>query len=157
MDDGRTAIEGSAPHHAAVERSLNTLPDDHQLTATIVLRRKPAAAGVGERLLSGDFKPLPREQAAEQLGADTQDLDAVQFFAESYGLCIVSRDQATRIVKVAGHARNFDHAFGIKLAAFGSYISYHGPLTVPEALAGVIIAVLGLDDRPVARAHMDGS
>ena len=31
------------------------------------------------------------------------------------------------------------------------YLSYQGPLTVPANLAGIVEAVLGLDQRPVAR------
>ena len=36
------------------------------------------------------------------------------------------------------------------LEAFGEYIGYQGPLTIPDNLSGIVMAVLGLDTRPIA-------
>jgi len=46
-------------------------------------------------------------------------------------------------------------AFGTRLRtseiAGRNYICYEGALSIPAELEGVIVAVLGLDERPVAR------
>ena len=47
-------------------------------------------------------------------------------------------------------------AFGVTLEVVGDaasqqHITYQGPLTVPKQLDGIIVAVLGLDQRPVAK------
>ena len=63
---------------------------------------------------------------------------------------------AARTVKVEGAATDFNRAFGIDLSSFGNYVSYSGPITVPESLASVVVAVLGLDNRPVARQDRAG-
>ena len=46
-------------------------------------------------------------------------------------------------------------AFGVRLqnCEIGGreYICYEGPLSIPAALDGIIVAVLGLDQRPAAR------
>ncbi len=55
-----------------------------------------------------------------------------------------------------------DDAFGVKLcwvtdSKGDRYMSYKGPLYIPKPLAGVVVAVLGLDQRPVAKHHTLGN
>lgn len=154
MNGRRVDIPGSAPLHSGDGERSGVSPEQ-QLTATILLRRWPGAADVGEQLLAGNFKPISRDAAAEQIGADPKDLQAVESFAQEYGLTVTSANLAARTVKVEGTATDFNRAFGIDLSSFGNYVSYSGPITVPESLAGVVVAVLGLDDRPVARPRTE--
>lgn len=154
MNGRRVEIPGSAPLHSGDGERSGVSPGE-QLTATILLRRRPGAVDIGEQLLSGSFKPISRDAAAEQMGADPQDLQAVESFARGCGLTVTSANPAARTVKVEGTATDFNRAFGINLSSFGNYVGYSGPLTVPESLAGIIIAVLGLDNRPVARPRVD--
>jgi Pro-kumamolisin, activation domain len=143
VDGRRAEIAGSDPKHAG-EQTETALEGGHPLTATIVLRHKPQSADLEQRLFAGD--PVGHGDAS----ADPEDVAAVKAFARQFGLQIVSADAAKRSVKVAGTAAAFQRAFDIKLGRFGDYVSYRGPLTVPESLAPVILAVLGLDTRPVA-------
>ncbi len=154
MDGRRAEIPGSAPLHSS-NAQRGSLDAGQQLTATILLRRRPGAVDPGEQLLSGNFEPISRDDAAEQMGADPQDLNAVESFAREYGLTLTAVNPAARIVKVEGTATDFNRAFGIDLGSVGNYVSYSGPITVPESLAGVVVAVLGLDNRPVARPRTD--
>ena len=156
MGNDRVVIAGSAPQHdGSMQRSALSL--NQNLTATIVLRRRPDGADTADLLLSGQFKPESREEALQQISADPRDVAAIEVFAHEYGLQVLEADAGKRIVKVSGSVADFDRAFGIQIGMFGNFISYQGPITVPEALAGVVIAVLGLDNRPVARARVDSS
>lgn len=150
MNSGRVEITGSAPLHSG-DRERSAVSPGQQLTATLLLRRRPSAASAGQQLLAGNFEPISRDAAAEQIGADPQDVQAVESFAREYGLTIASVNPGARTLKVAGTVTDFNRAFGIDLSSFGNYVSYSGPITVPESLADVVVAVLGLDNRPVAR------
>jgi kumamolisin len=163
MDTERVEIPGSAPQQGASERVSGPAEGSATVTASIILRRAASAAPVSEEaLLSGNFHPLDRSEAAAQLGADPADIAAVERFAEQHGLSVSSADPATRTVKVRGASSDFNRAFGTSLhwadqAGAEPYLTYSGPLIVPKALGGVIIAVLGLDQKPVARPRASGT
>ena len=81
---------------------------------------------------------------------------AVRSFVRSYGLQIVSEHPDARTLKVEGLTAQMQAAFGVTLEVVGDaasqqHITYQGPLTVPKQLDGVILAVLGLYQRPVAK------
>ena len=151
MNNERTEIAGSAPQHSEGASRSGPVAAGEQLTATIVLRRRPGSPHVAEQLLSGNFEPVSREQAEQLTAAAPQDVSAVEAFAKQYGLDVVEADAAKRIVKVGGSVEALSRAFGVQLGSFGNYTSYSGPITVPASLDGVVIAVLGLDNRPIAR------
>jgi kumamolisin len=125
--------------------------------ATILVRRRPAK-GIEPRIeaiLRGEAPPLSRENAAEFLDADPVDLQKVASFAASYGLTVTESSPAKRTAKVSGTVSQMEAAFGIKLysceIAGKVYLFYESALTIPASLDGIIIGVLGLDQRPVAR------
>ncbi len=68
-------------------------------------------------------------------------------------------DNATvrRAASFSTTVESLSKAFGVRLAHYeypqGSYRGRVGPLQVPEELAGAIVAILGLDDRPQAKPH----
>jgi kumamolisin len=131
-------------------------PDpDQQITATIVLRRRASAAKLGEELLAGTAQRVPREKAAE-IGADLRDVAAVCAFVDSNGLKVLDENAAARNIRIEGTIQQMEHAFGVQMAWFENaqgqrYLGYRGTISIPESLKSVIVAVLGLDQRPVAR------
>ena len=158
MDERRVEISGSAPQPRGVERQSSPVDPEQPVSVTITLRRRQNsnAANLEAQLLSGNFQPLSREDAAEHLGADPADLGAVERWIEQYGLKITQENAAARTLHVQGTAGQISQAFGVQLgwvedASGGRHLSYQGALTVPEPLAGIITAVLGLDQRPIAR------
>ncbi len=155
MNGERAEIPGSSPKHSEDASRSSPLAPGEELTATIVLRRRPGSPYVAEQLLSGQYQPVSREQAEELTGASEQDVAAVEAFAKQYGLEVVEADPAKRVVKVTGSAEALNRAFGIEIGSFGNYTSYSGPITVPASLDGVVMAVLGLDNRPIARPRMN--
>jgi kumamolisin len=100
---------------------------------------------------------LTREDFANTHGADPADLSAVRAFAGAHGLAIVQENAARRTIVVAATAAQFDAAFAVQLQqmehAGGTYRGRTGAIHLPAELHGVVEAVLGLDNRPQAKAH----
>jgi kumamolisin len=105
---------------------------------------------------------LLRHRATGELGADAADVAVVSDTLVARGLRLVSSDLPSRRVRVAGSAQDLSAAFGTSLEqvtsrrADGREVTHRhrtGALSVPTALDGVVVAVLGLDDRPQSRAQ----
>ena len=89
-------------------------------------------------------------------------MELVRQTLTSLGLAVTEVHPATRRVKVAGPLGQLASAFGATLQQVsspgpgGQMVTHRyreGPLYVPAALDGIVLAVLGLDTRPQARAH----
>jgi kumamolisin len=138
-------------------------PDPNlRIGATIVIRRPPQAGEVGEQLLSGRFQPVSREEAERAMAADPHDLEAVRRFIAEHGLTIVSENAPARNLRVEGTVWQMNTTFGVKLGwreddSGRRYLSYQGQISLPPALKGIVEAVLGLDQRPIARHHRASS
>jgi kumamolisin len=153
----RVPLEGSRSRIPA-ELTAKSDPDPSaRIEATILVRRRPAsgASACVDAILRGQAPALSREEAAASLGADPADVERVTAFAATQGLTIVEADLARRSVRVAGSVAQMEAAFGARLRLCESggreYICYEGALSIPAELEGIIVAVLGLDQRPVAR------
>lgn len=127
-----------------------------RIEVTVVIRRK---AALPEPLVGG---PLSAQEFASTYGADGHDLETVTATLSSLGLDVVSVDRASRRVRVAGTVADVTRVFGADLqmvtsSAVGVPVTHRhrtGGLSVPAALDGIVVAVLGLDDRPQARAQL---
>lgn len=134
MSEPRVEIPGSEPPHSAGAHALDAADPSREITVTVMLRR----------------------EAPEQTCASRQDLEALRRFAQHYGLTVVDEKPAARTVHLRGTVREMDTAFGTQLREFQDaqghrYLSYGGPLSVPQSLAPIVMAVLGLDQRPITR------
>ena len=141
--------------HARPAGQLNT---SERTELTLVLRRRaelPAEVIAGPTVLTSD-------ELAERYGADPADVDLVRQTVTGLGLAVTAAHPVTRRVKVAGTLGELSRAFGVTLQQVsstdpGGQVVTHryreGPLYVPAALAGIVLAVLGLDTRPEFRAH----
>jgi kumamolisin len=131
-------------------------PSTH-IEATILVRRRsgPGASERVDAILRGEAPALSRDEAATSMGADPEDLDRVTAFAAAQGLTVTEVSPGRRSVRVAGTVARMEAAFGTRLRsceiAGRLYICYGGALSIPTELAGIITAVLGLDQRPVSR------
>jgi kumamolisin len=97
-----------------------------------------------------------------RLGASGSDAALVAGTVESLGLQVVRTDLPSRRIRVRGTATDIAAAFGTELRQVtsrapdgGTATHRHrtGTLRLPAALDGVVTAVLGLDNRPQARAQ----
>jgi kumamolisin len=114
-------------------------------------------------ILNGPKLPGPDEQAKlepedllNKYGATQAEADAVAKSLERYGLKIDSVSLETRSMKVSGPAKGMRGAFKADLSLMrspdqGEYRGRHGTYSIPAQLKGIVKAVVGLDERRMAR------
>jgi kumamolisin len=124
---------------------------------------------------------LSRDELQQRFGADPEDADLVTKTLTELGLTVVSTDLISRRIRIKGSVAALGRVFGTTLenvtstvptspaptspaptgpvptgAASKARVAHRhrtGALSIPRALDGVVTAVLGLDDRPQARAQ----
>ena len=112
-----------------------------------------------ERLSQGDYSvaPLSREALAASHGASASDIAAVERFAATHHLAVVNTSASRRTIVLSGTVADFEDAFGVSLKNYehpaGAYRGREGAVSLPDTLKDIVQAVLGLDNRPQARAH----
>ena len=158
MNEPRAAVAGSQASARPGDRWVHDAQPDESVTATIILRS--AAGDVGQQLLSGQYRPASREEAEQSLAATPGQLDSIREFAKQYGLTVVHEQPVSRRVRLRGTAAQMEQAFGVKLGVAENqsghkFQTYQGSITLPASLAGMVTAVLGFDQRPIA--HHAGS
>jgi kumamolisin len=156
-------VELAGSHREPVAGATAPRPvDNHEMIqATVVLRRRmranmPAAEEFAFRPANSTAYQT-RGEFAVLHGADPADIAAIEAFAHENGLTVAERSAARRSVVLNGTAANMQKAFGTKLAHYttttGEYRGRTGSLTIPSNLQGMVTAVLGLDNRPIAKPH----
>jgi len=127
-------------------RVADAAPDE-TVFATLVLRRVANQPGASDQ-------PAP---GAAGVAADPDDMQDVRTFAAAAGLDVAGVNLAARSIRLRGTAAAMSAAFGVDLGAYETaelrYRGRQGSIYLPEELDGVVVAVLGLDNRPTARAH----
>ncbi len=99
--------------------------------------------------------------AAAPAGADPADLDLVVRTLTGLGVEVIETHAASRRLRIRASVQTAETVFGTRLGLArsagpdGEVLHRHrtGGLSIPAALDGVVTAVLGLDDRPQARAQ----
>jgi kumamolisin len=142
----RTALNGARPIGPT---------DPHQLIeiSLILKHRQPLD------LTRTEGKFIGHSEFAAQYGADPKHVDIARKFGQENNLQVLTRGDEVlrRTVTLAGTAAAMEKAFGIELIDYdhpdGSYRGRTGPIHVPEDMAPFVKAVLGLDDRSVAKPH----
>ena len=150
----RLAVRGSERRPLQGAKKIGAIKNDEIIHATIVLRRRHSAAAPKSGGLSHDR----REEYGVIHGAAASDLAAVEHFAHRHGLTVSGRHADRRMVILSGTADAMQKAFGTELAYYETttgtrYRGRTGPITVSDSIASAVVAVLGLDNRPVAKAH----
>src|SRR5258708_22349126 len=101
---------------------------------------------------------VSREEFAEEYASDPCDLAKVRKFAAAHGLIVAQEHAARRTIVLSGTVGQFNAAFWVKLQKrVDSHGNPHrgrtGALQLPQELAGIVDAVMGLDNRPQAKPH----
>jgi len=130
-----------------------------RVQVTLVVRHQSSTADFHE---DERWSALPHERELdlrpEDHHAHEGDLDAVRRFAEGNGLEVVSVSAQKRTLVLSGTAEAVGSAFHIDFVRYrhgrGEHRGYEGQVHVPEDLDGVVTAVLGLHDRPIARPNL---
>jgi kumamolisin len=154
-------ISGSHREPLSGARRTADAPADEKVRISVVVRRRPGAAGHGVEPLSTSpavSRLELRQRLAEQRGADPREMAKVERFLREAGLDVLSSDAATRIIAAEGTVEQVSAAFGVSLGHYQTdevtYRGREGAVHVPADLADLVEAVLGLDDRPQARSHV---
>ncbi len=146
----QTILKGSQREHPKDSIFAGKPHPDERATVTCVLRRKHAAPrSVAIQLSHEDF--------AATHGCDIADIHAVENFAAEHHFTVDRVDNASRTVKLSGNLHRLAEAFGAALELRQvdgqTYRTRSGGLTVPAELNGIVIAILGFDQRPAARTY----
>lgn len=152
--NNRVALPGSALKLLAGSQQISGVSPEEPVLVTIVLRRRAPLP----KPRPGDC--LTRMQFAENHGARPEDTAMVEQFAAEYGLTIVGSYPAQRRVVLSGAASDMERAFAVSLAHYEEaktgirYRGRTGEISIPDELRPAVIAVLGLDNRPIAKPHL---
>jgi kumamolisin len=139
--------------------AAHALDQQATIKVTLVIRRR---AKVPAELVTGP-QTITTDQLAARYGASPEDIELVKSTLERLRLTVTEVDTGSRRVKVSGTVAAMSAAFGTSLTLvtsdhLGTGAVRHryrsGGLSVPAELDGIVVAVLGLDDRPVARPQV---
>ncbi len=152
-------LAGSKRETLSGVQDAGPVDTSERIEVTLVLRRR---AELPAELVTGPATISTAELAASY-GTDPADIDRARDVLAGYGLEVTRTDPGSRRIKVAGTAAQLTEAFGATLRRVSSpdpagtgrveHRYREGTLKVPAALAGIVIAVLGLDNRPQVSPH----
>jgi kumamolisin len=148
----RGALPAAAP--------AGTIDGTERIEVTLITRRMAELP----RTAAGTPARISRDDLRQRFGTDPADqaLVAEVLAGPGTGIEVVSRDPAARRMTISGTVSALSGAFGTSLSLVtspgpdGAGVTHRyreGALRIPAQLEGTIVAVLGLDDRPQARAH----
>lgn len=125
---------------------------DEILEVSLILKRKARLA-----LPQEGAAVISRREFAAKYGAGSSAIEKVRQFAKENDLSVSEESPERRTVKLKGSAAKMMRAFGVKLDCYEHqghrYRARIGDIKLPAELAPFVEAVLGLDNRPQARAH----
>ncbi|HTZ28865.1 MAG TPA: S53 family peptidase [Streptosporangiaceae bacterium] len=156
-DDSFVQLPGSLRGPLTDAEPAGAIDGSQRIELTIVTRRRTElpvdAAGVPVR--------LTRRELQHRYGADPADLEFVIDTLSGLGLEVTGQDPGSRRITVAGTVSALAATFGAELSMVtspfpgGSQRVAHryreGTLQIPAELDGIVVAVLGLDNRPQSR------
>ena len=157
----RVPLKGSERVPLSGSRAVGPADPGERVQVSVLLRRRGRQAWCDRvnRLARGDRSEghLKREDFGRHFGADPADIAAIRTFAANHGLTVVREHQERCTVILSGTVAQLEAAFSVKLQRFehasGHYRGRQGAIELPAELAGVVEAVLGLDNRPQAKPH----
>lgn len=150
MSNNKVLLPDSERHaKSSAKRIRNADPNAHVEITINVRTRVPDANQLPQHALTP-------EQYSAQYGASEADIQKVRTVLDSYGIKVEGVTQATGSIRASGTVAAMEEAFSPKLGIYhsadqGDYRGREGSLTIPAELQGIVTAVLGLDQRRVAR------
>jgi len=162
VDNARVPVPGSERKPVPFATAVAEPDPDQRIEVTMLLRsRQPDAAQPDVAALAAalpaERQNLTREEFAARFSAASDDVAQVEAFARDNDLDVVDISLEQRTVVLAGTVAELSQAFAVELHVYegpqGRYRGRTGAVHVPASLDGIVLAVLGLDDRPQARPH----
>src|SRR5271165_6500327 len=160
---GVSLIPGSERQRYTRGRIIGPCDPNEPVRVTVMVRRKNASEfkrlvrRFEHREASAPVEPLSSDEFKRRFGAGAAYVEAISDFARQAGLQVFETDIARRIVVLAGTVEKMNKAFGVELqkgeAGSQTFRVREGGIYVPEAIAGIVRGVFGLDERPQAKHH----
>lgn len=153
MSKTKPAAATSPWHLPAGARYLGPHAPDETLDVTLVLRRK---SPLGTPPVPPASRSLRHADFVARHGADPADVERLRSFSRQHGLRELACEPERRTLHLSGTVQSLQQAFGVQL---GHYELTPGGTTcvcsaqAPTLPDPAVIAVLGLDRRPVAQPH----
>jgi kumamolisin len=148
------SISGSDRAALPNAQKVGPVDPNEQISVTILVRRP----SVTPFLEKSDLHPvsqsqhLSRDEFAAGHGADPTYINKVEEFSHENGLQVKEINAAAGTIVLTGSAAAFEKAFEVELANYEhpdfTYRGRTGHVHIPESLADIVEAVLGLDNRP---------
>lgn len=156
----RIALPHSQRTVPANARHIGVTDPQQIVSVSVIVRRKTPldVQALGGRILS-------RNEFDRLHAADTADFETLRRFAHQHGLAVdeSASSLSRRTLVLRGSVRAIQQAFGVELHDYSSpglrgrprtrFHTFKGRISLPETVAGVVVAVLGLDARPIAKPH----
>ena len=118
-------------------------------TMTITIILKPNSTLIIPEFMSRDEKHIWLKSQPDE------PMSLVRFFAADNNLDVVDENRITRTIQLKGTYENIIDAFGLTLntsedtaISHNPFLSYEGPIVLPDYLLDKVISVIGLDQRP---------
>jgi kumamolisin len=157
-------LEGSEIDPQQGARALQPVNPTRVIDVTVVLRPAGAAHNLDFVDAIGTQAPserqhLTQEEFAARFAPDPADVALVRKFALANGLRVVraAKPMPAHLIDLRGTVGAFSRAFRVGIRRFGGprgfYRGRTGPVYIPKELAGIVTAVVGLDNRPRLRPH----
>src|ERR1700722_10977047 len=162
MNEPREKLSGSTRAPAAGASLVGRADGGAIIKVTVVLKRKQGIQRDDLQrhgLMRPHERPIADHAAfAERYGASDEAIEAIKSLALKYGLTVANVDQKRRVVELTGPASDMERAFGTVLHDYSiqkkTYRGRQGPLLLPAETTPYVEAVLGLDNRPVAKPRL---
>jgi kumamolisin len=158
----RSAVPGSEREISPDHERVGSIDGERRATVTMYLRGRGSLDWIEQQdgASTADRRRMSHTEWEQAHGAEAADIEAVREFATAHGLVVQQESAARAMVQVTGTLAALTNAFGVQgIALYRTpngtiYRGRSGEVTVPESLDGVVVAVLGIDDRPQASPHM---
>ncbi|HSY08965.1 MAG TPA: S53 family peptidase [Steroidobacteraceae bacterium] len=157
----RVKLAGSERSVMPGARVAARISPEERFEVTVRLRPGATLPSSGADFLSDrpvrKRRYLSRASYVKKYGTRAADFAKLRTFAKKYGLVVVAESPARHSSVLSGTAAAFSAAFAVTLQYYthpnGSFRGRVGPIRLPQALAGIVQGVFGLDNRPQASAH----
>ncbi|MGA5695670.1 S53 family peptidase [Bacillus cereus] len=157
-------VLGSERNVVPGARKVSSANPDEQMSVTIVIRRPKTDRVLTSMMEETGVSTSPRhnylthEEFASAYGANLDDLKKVEEFAHEYHLEVKEVNIAAGNMVLTGTVSSFSKAFAVELDTYEhlefTYRGRIGHVHIPENLANIVEAVLGLDNRPQVSPHI---
>ncbi len=155
-EQARVVVPGSEKAPAPNAVHVKATPARSMVTVSVIVKRKEPLKI--NRRVGGPVR-VSRAEYKKHHNADPDAIKLVRAFAREFNLKVEPDPTASarRTIQLTGTAANMQKAFGVvleqKTIEGTEYRVREGGIQVPASLAKVVVAVLGLDNRPQAQPH----